>query len=141
LQAQHPSIALLSEKLAYLEKREAHMQYPTYQEAGWPIGSGMVESANKLVVEARLKGAGMHWGRQHVNPLLVLRNAVCNQRWQETWQASTAQRQHERALRRQEHRQQRLTAACWKVLLLWERLSPPQRIHPPTPSRPSTRYW
>ncbi len=27
-----------------------------------------VESANKLVVEARLKGAGMRWGRQNVNP-------------------------------------------------------------------------
>lgn len=53
LQAQHPNVAHFSEKLAYLEKREAHMQYPTYQEAGWPIGSGMVESANKLVVEAR----------------------------------------------------------------------------------------
>jgi hypothetical protein len=140
LQTQHPSVALLSEKLAYLEKREAHMQYPTYQEAGWPIGSGMVESANKLVVEARLKGAGMHWGRQHVNPLLVLRNAVCNQRWSETWHASTAHRQHARAMRRQEHRQQRLTIARWKVLLLWERLSAPQRVHPPTPSRPSTRY-
>jgi len=50
----------------------------------------MVESANKLVVEARLKGAGMHWGRQHVNPMLVLGNAVCNQRWPETWQASPA---------------------------------------------------
>ena len=35
------------------------MQSPTYQAAGWPIGSGSVESANKLVVEARLKGAGM----------------------------------------------------------------------------------
>jgi hypothetical protein len=50
---------LLQEKLTYLQKREAHMQYPIYQEAGWPIGSGSVESANKLVVEARLKGAGM----------------------------------------------------------------------------------
>ena len=50
---------ILQEKLAYLQKREAHMQYPIYQEAGWPIGSGSVESANKLVVEARLKGAGM----------------------------------------------------------------------------------
>ncbi|HLX57377.1 MAG TPA: hypothetical protein VKR83_10155 [Ktedonobacteraceae bacterium] len=116
------------------------MQYPTYQEAGWPIGSGMVESANKLVVEARLKGAGMHWERQHVNLMLVLRNAVCNHRWQETWHASTAQRQHERARRRQEYRQQRLTAACSKILLLWDRLSAPQRVHPPTPSRSSTRY-
>ena len=61
-------VPLLQEKLTYLQKREAHMQYPIYQEAGWPIGSGSVESANKLVVEARLKGAGMRWGRQNVNP-------------------------------------------------------------------------
>src|SRR5437588_10117558 len=58
LAAHYPS-PLIQEKLAYLQKREAHMQYPSYQQAGWPIGSGSVESANKLVVEARLKGAGM----------------------------------------------------------------------------------
>jgi len=58
LAARYPS-PLLQEKLTYLQKREAHMQYPIYQAAGWPIGSGSVESANKLVVEARLKGAGM----------------------------------------------------------------------------------
>jgi len=34
LQTQYPTVALLSVKLAYLEKREAHMQYPTYPEAG-----------------------------------------------------------------------------------------------------------
>jgi hypothetical protein len=32
----------------------------------------MVESANKLVVEDRLKGAGMHWADANVNPLLAL---------------------------------------------------------------------
>src|SRR5947209_13883395 len=58
LVARYPSAAV-QEKLTYLQKREAHMQYPTYQAAGWPIGSGSVESANKVVVEARLKGAGM----------------------------------------------------------------------------------
>ena len=58
LAARYPS-PTIQEKLAYLQKREAHMQYPTYQAAGWPIGSGSVESANKGVVEARLKGAGM----------------------------------------------------------------------------------
>src|SRR5712692_12112391 len=79
LAARYPS-PLIQEKLAYLQKRETHMQYPTYQEAGWPIGSGSVESANKLVVEARLKGAGMRWGRQHVNPMLVLRNGVWSRR-------------------------------------------------------------
>jgi hypothetical protein len=58
LAARYPSAAV-QEHLTYLQKREAHMQYPIYQEAGWPIGSGSVESANKVVVEARLKGAGM----------------------------------------------------------------------------------
>src|SRR5262249_54067733 len=83
-------MALIAENLAYLEKRVAQMQYPTFQAEGWPIGSGMVESANKLVVEARLKGAGMHWSRESVNPLLALRNAVCNDRWAEAWEQSVA---------------------------------------------------
>ncbi len=37
------------------------MQYPHYRQHGWPIGSGMVESANKVVVQARIKGAGMRF--------------------------------------------------------------------------------
>jgi len=108
--ARSPS-ADIQEKLTYLQKREAHMQYPTYREAGWPIGSGSVESANKLVVEARLKGAGMRWGRQNVNPMLVLRNAVCNRRWHETWAAAMTQRQALRTSQRQADSQQRLTDA------------------------------
>lgn len=62
------------------------MQYPTFCRAGWPICSGMIESANKLVVAARLKGTAMRWERMHVNPTLALRNGVCNERRQETWQ-------------------------------------------------------
>ena len=117
LAARYPS-PLIREKLAYLQKREAHMQYPTYQEAGWPIGSGSVESANKLVVEARLKGAGMRWGRQNVNPMLVLRNAVCNREWKQTWATSVAHRQTLRAQRRQATSQQRLERAVW-FLVVW----------------------
>jgi hypothetical protein len=89
--AGQPSGGVVAENLAYLEKRVAQMQYPAFQAEGWPIGSGMVESANKLVVEARLKGAGMHWSRLSVNPLLGLRNAVCNDRWAEAWDRSVAQ--------------------------------------------------
>jgi len=50
----------VQEHLDYLRKRESLMHYPMFRHQGWPIGSGMVESANKNVVEARLKGAGMH---------------------------------------------------------------------------------
>jgi len=89
--AGQPSGGIVAENLAYLEKRVAQMQYPSFLAQGWPIGSGRVESANKVVVEARLKGAGMHWSRASVNPLLALRNAVCNDRWAEAWQQSVAQ--------------------------------------------------
>jgi hypothetical protein len=88
--AAHLSVPLVAENLAYLEKRQAQMQYPSFQAEGWPIGSGIVESANKVVVEARLKGSGMHWSRASVNPLLAVRNAVCNDRWAEAWQQSAA---------------------------------------------------
>jgi hypothetical protein len=135
LTARYPSEAS-REKLSYLQKRKAHMQYPTYQAAGWPIGSGSVESANKVVVEARLKGAGMRWGRQNVNPMLVLRNAVCNRQWHETWATSLAHRQALRTSRRQADSQQRLTSAFW-FLVFWGvrvyRLS-----HPSVPTATST---
>jgi hypothetical protein len=85
LQKEHPEVLVLVENLAYLEKREKNMQYPAYREEGLPIASGAVESGNKLVVEARLKGAGMHWERSHVNPMLALRNIVCSDRWDEEW--------------------------------------------------------
>jgi hypothetical protein len=88
--AEQLTVPLIAENLASLEKRLAQMQYPRFQAEGWPIGSGMVESANKVVVEARLKGAGMHWSRLSVNPLLALRNAVCNDRWAEAWEQSVA---------------------------------------------------
>lgn len=120
---------LMQEKLAYLQKREAHMHYPRYQEAGWPIGSGSVESANKLVVEARLKGAGMRWARQNVDPMLVLRNAVCNREWKQTWATSVSQRQALRTNLRQAKSQHRLECAVWFLVVWGVRLY--RLSHPP----------
>jgi hypothetical protein len=85
LQRQQPAAELISSNLAYLEKRAGQMQYPAFQAQGLPIGSGIVESGNKLVVEARLKGAGMHWADHNVNPMLALRNLICSNRWQADW--------------------------------------------------------
>lgn len=110
LSQHHSEVADLSKLLAYLEKREAQMQYPAFRAAGWPIGSGGVESANKLVVEARLKGAGMHWARHHVDPMLALRNIVCSDRWAEGWPQIAAYVRQQAARRRQERRQKRQRA-------------------------------
>jgi hypothetical protein len=118
-------------KLQYLSGRRAQMQYPTYRAAGWPMGSGMVESANKLVVEARLKGAGMHWKREHVNPMLLLRNAVCNDRWQPTWQETRQQEQQIRQHARIRQTQTRFEQATVRLLRLWLPLA--QTKSPPSP--------
>ena len=45
----------IAKALAYLEKRVGQLRYAAFRAQGYPIGSGIVESANKLVVEARLK--------------------------------------------------------------------------------------
>jgi hypothetical protein len=88
-QARDPTAASATRAatVGYLETRAAQLDYPRFQAAGYPIGSGAVESANKLVVEARLKGSGMHWAPRHVNPMLALRTVACNDRWTETWPA------------------------------------------------------
>lgn len=105
--ASQPENPELVTALAYLEARVEQMQYPQFVAQGWPIGSGMVESANKLVVEDRLKGAGMHWADVNVNPLLALRNAVCNDRWEECWAVIERGLRRKVMVRRQERRTQR----------------------------------
>ena len=95
--------------LGYLASRRAQIAYADFQAAGYPIGSGMVESANKLVVEARLKGSGMHWARKNVNGMVALRALVCSDRWTEGWVAIARYWQMERAERRAERAHARMT--------------------------------
>jgi hypothetical protein len=71
--------------LRYLTARQPMLAYDQFVAAGWPIGSGVVESANKLVVEARLKGAGMHWRREHADALVGLRALEASGRWEIAW--------------------------------------------------------
>ena len=138
-------------KWQYLLQRHSQMQYPRYQAAGWPIGSGMVESANKVVVEARLKGTGMHWKPENVNPMLALRNAVCNDRWNETWQVSHQQKLQLQMQGREQHTQTRMEQAAVQILRLLlpihlpqshpkeEALSVALSPTPPTPPVPKGR--
>jgi hypothetical protein len=79
------TLETVTKSLTYLDKRRDQVHYAAFRAQGYPIGSGIVESANKLVVEARLKGAGMHWAPAHVNPMLALRTVACADRWAEAW--------------------------------------------------------
>ena len=132
LVAAQPESADAATHLAYLEKRTAHMQYPTFLAAGWPIGDGAVESGNKLVVEARLKGSGMHWARPHVDPMLALRNIVCSDRWDEAWPQIVSTLRQQAQQRHAEQRQQRRTAR--KSATVQPTVPLPSAAPPPPPA-------
>lgn len=89
-----------TDALRYLGERRAMIAYRTFAEAGWPIGSGCVESAHKHVVQARLKRSGMHWSPQGVTPMLALRTTLANGRWEETWPRLGPERRHRRRQQR-----------------------------------------
>jgi hypothetical protein len=98
---------LRDQTLVYLETRLPHLQYAAFQAQGLPIGSGVVESANKLVVEARLKGSGMHWQRANITPMVALRASRCSGRWAQDWPALLRHLRKQEASRRETLRLQR----------------------------------
>jgi hypothetical protein len=93
--------------LGYRGKRRAQLAYADFREQGYPIGSGLVESANTLVVEARLKGSGMHWHREHVTPMLALRCLCCSGTWETAWTGIWRELRRQTAQERRELRQAR----------------------------------
>ncbi|MBI2759931.1 MAG: hypothetical protein HYX51_00695 [Chloroflexi bacterium] len=123
--------------IGYLAARWDQLQYGVCVAAGYPIGSGSVESANKLVGEVRRKGSGMHWTRAHVNPMLALRNLVCNDRWAEAWpQIVHYQRQVVAGQRRARHSHRHPAAAPATVPLPLPVAPLPPHAAPP-PRRPA----
>lgn len=137
---EHPGAEALElpKALAYLEKRQPQMQYPTFQAQGWPLGSGATESGNKLVVEARLKGAGMHWARMQVDPMLALRNIVCNDRWDESWPQIVTHLRHQQAAQRAaRHRQRQQRSAARRTIKVVPDTVPGTTTQAPAEAQPA----
>jgi hypothetical protein len=71
--------------LGYLFTNRQRMRYRHFRQAGYPIGSGAVESACKVVVQQRMKQAGMRWSRSGAQAMLALRCALLSDRWHQSW--------------------------------------------------------
>jgi len=67
--------------IAYLWRNRRRMDYAAYRHAGFPIGSGTVESAAKTLVQQRMKQAGMRWSRNGAQSMLALRARLFSDRW------------------------------------------------------------
>jgi hypothetical protein len=74
-----------AEEVHYFTVNAGRMAYATYRAAGYPLGSGVVESGCKQVVGQRAKGAGMRWSGAGVQGVLTLRATLLSGGWEVLW--------------------------------------------------------
>lgn len=63
---------------SYFRNNAHRMRYPEFRARGLMIGSGVAEAGCKVVVEQRLKRAGMRWKHDGADHILALRCLVLN---------------------------------------------------------------
>jgi len=78
---------LAQKQIAYLRRNRSRMLYQTFRQAGYFIGSGVVEAGCKTVVGQRLKQSGMRWGIRGADHLLTVRAALLSRWFDAFWQA------------------------------------------------------
>ena len=75
----------LASIIHYFQHNQHRMHYGTYQQRGYFIGSGAIESAGKQLTAARIKGSGMRWNVADLNALLTLRCVFLEHSWSTYW--------------------------------------------------------
>lgn len=66
---------------AYISNNIDKVKYPDFRQKGYYIGSGMIESANKTVIQKRMKQAGMRWSIDGGQYMAVLRAKYESKLW------------------------------------------------------------
>ena len=69
----------------YLSNRPDTLDYAAAIAAGLPIGSGLIESGHKHVLQARLKLPGCAWLASNAESIAQLRVPRSNDRWPDLW--------------------------------------------------------
>ncbi len=82
---------MFSKVSTYLENHHPYMNYGEYLAQGYPIATGVVESACGHVVSDRMEISGARWGIQGSEAILRLRSVCQSQDWEEYWAFYTAQ--------------------------------------------------
>ena len=65
----------------YLENNRSRMNYTDYELKGYSIGSGAIESGNKLVIQQRMKQSGMRWSVPGGQYVASLRAKYASNQW------------------------------------------------------------
>jgi len=65
----------INDLVRYYRNHQARMNYPEYQAKGYPIGTGVIESAHRHVIQDRMKKSGQHWSKSCAQTMVRLRAA------------------------------------------------------------------
>jgi len=68
--------------LRYIRNNRLRMDYPSFRERGLPEGSGIVESACKDLVLARLRLSGCRWNLRAAEEVLGIRSVLMSGLWE-----------------------------------------------------------
>jgi len=66
----------------YINNNIDRINYHQYKKMGYFVGSGAIESANKVILQRRLKQSGMRWSAAGAQDVLSLRAKVESARWE-----------------------------------------------------------
>ena len=73
--------------IKYYQANSKRMQYKTYREKGWLIGSGPIEAAHRHVIQQRMKLSGQRWTLKGAQQLANLRMASKSNQWHKVYNA------------------------------------------------------
>lgn len=63
----------ITSMLDYIERNRLRLNYPLFRKLCVPLGSGVIESAVRRVINLRLKGPGIIWEEENVEKMLHMR--------------------------------------------------------------------
>jgi len=84
-----PKAQALKSLREYVAKRVNMTDYPSYRQIGYDCGSGPTESFCGTLTK-RLKGRGMHWGKDNAEAMMTLGSLYYSNLWQNYWTAQRA---------------------------------------------------
>ena len=65
----------------YIDNNRDNIDYPAYKAKGFFVGSGAIESGNKIVLQNRLKLPGMRWNVPTAQCMLSLKAKIESNKW------------------------------------------------------------
>jgi len=76
--------------ITYFKNHRQYMKYDEYLAEGYPIGTGVVESACSHIIKDRMEISGARWGIKGAESVLRLRSVVKSKDWDDYWDFFTS---------------------------------------------------